>query len=202
MRYTHMTVPGPAIAPIFRSKLQLALLGELFVTATAPIAIGDLAIRISASQSAVSREVDRLRQHSIVVRREVGRTRLVEANRDLPWSGDLAHLLARTIGPPALLGRELSKQSGIDTAYIFGSWASRFHGEPGPFPRDVDVVVIGSPNVDAVNRACRAAERELHLDVNPLVVAPDEWHDASATSFLGQLRAGPLVEVSIATAPT
>src|SRR3546814_9624265 len=71
----------------------------------------------------------------------VGRTRLVHANRSLPWAVDLQALLAKTVGVPALLGEVLAAVDGIDEVWIFGSWAERYIGHAGPPPADVDVAV-------------------------------------------------------------
>jgi DNA-binding transcriptional ArsR family regulator len=174
-------------------------LGELFVVASEPLSITALADRIGFSQPAVSREVRRLHEHGLLTISSVGRTKLVEANAALPWYRELRGLLAQTVGPPALLAGQLRNVSGIAAAYIFGSWAERFGGDPGPFPRDVDLVVIGAPNVDAINAACRVVERALRIDVNPLVVSTEEWRDAGGDEFLGQLRASPLVPIPLDT---
>ena len=82
---------------------------------------------------------------------------------------------------------------GISEAHIFGSWARRYQGETGAFPRDVDVVVVGDDiDPNAVYEATREAERLLGLEVNPTIVDRDEWN-AAPTPFLQEVRAGPLV---------
>jgi predicted nucleotidyltransferase len=192
-----MRSPAPAIAPLFRSPLQLAVLGELFTSATEPLSVTALAARIRRGQPAVSREVRRLQEAGIVSVTPIGRTRLVEANTSLPWYRELRALLVQTIGPAALLADALREAGGIDEAFVFGSWAARFHGEPGSFPRDLDLLVIGSPDMDALNRAVRDVERRLHLDVNPVVVDAGEWSTASSDSFVGEVRTSPLVSLQL-----
>jgi predicted nucleotidyltransferase len=42
----------------------------------------------------------------------------------------------------------LATIDGVAEAYIYGSWAARYHGEPGSIPADVDVLVVGTAALD------------------------------------------------------
>jgi predicted nucleotidyltransferase len=192
-----MQSSAPALAPLFRSQHQLRLLGELFLGTGATFTIHDLAERAGMHPTTASREVTRLAHHGLVVVQTQGRNRLVRANLEVPWYRELRSLLAQTIGPPALLADAISGMTGIDGAYIFGSWAARYVGEPGPFPRDIDLLIIGQPDLDQLYAACRTVERELHVDVNPTVVDQAEWEQPPKDSFLDQVTQGPLVRVPI-----
>ena len=44
---------------------------------------------------------------------------------------------------------------------IYGSFAARLTGAPGPPPQDVDVMVVGAPDVDAVHDACDTVQLSL-----------------------------------------
>lgn len=183
---------SPPLLPLFRSEHQLRLLGELFVYAPDPRSVSELANVTGIPQATVSREVARLEEAGLVRSRRRGRLRLVEPNDQLPYYHELRSLLIKTIGPAAVLAHELSRVAGIDHAFIFGSWAARYHGERGPAPHDIDLVVIGEPDLDALYAACRRAEAELRLDVNPVVRSKAEWR-RRGSGFLADVRKGPLV---------
>lgn len=148
-------------------------------------------------QATVSREVARLEGAGLLRSTTRGRLRLVEANDRLPYYGDLRSLLLKTIGPAAVLRDRLEVVAGIEEAYIFGSWAARYHGEPGPPPNDIDLVVIGDLELDELYAACREAEAELRLDVNPVVRTRAEWRRRDG-GFLDAIRRGPLVALRAA----
>lgn len=120
----------------------------------------------------------------------------MEANDHLPYYHELRSLLLKTIGPAAVLSRELSEVPGIDEAFIYGSWAARYHGEPGPAPNDIDVLVIGEPDLDTLYAACRRAEAALRLDVNPVVRSRADWR-RRRSGFLAELRNSPLVPIAM-----
>ena len=181
--------------PLFRSEHQLRLLGELFVYASEARSVSELAAATGIPQATVSREVARLEEAGLLRSVRRGRLRLVEADVQLPYHHELRALLLKTIGPAAVLTQELSGVPGIDEAFVYGSWAARYHGEPGPAPRDIDLLVIGEPDLDGLYAACRRVEKELRLDVNPIVRSPAEWQ-RRGPSFLAEVRRGPLVAVA------
>jgi hypothetical protein len=51
-----------------------------------------------------------------------------------------------------VLAEELGGVEGIDSAYLFGSWAARYAGEAGRPPADLDVPVIGATDRDELDR--------------------------------------------------
>lgn len=185
----------PALLPIFRSQNQLRLLGYLFVHADAAISIAELERRTGIPQQTISREVDRLSEAGLLVVRSSGRMRLVAANTGSPYFADLQALLLKAAGPAVLLSEALAEVRGIGEAYVFGSWARRYRGEPGPSPADVDVVVIGDADPEAVEAVCMEVGRRLGLEVNAIVLSDGEW-EGRASGFLRQLREGPLVQVA------
>jgi hypothetical protein len=58
----------------------------------------------------------------------------------------------------------------------------------------VDVLVVGGADPDEVEDVCIEVGRELALEVNPVVLSQDEWHD-SASGFVRQVRGGPVVQL-------
>lgn len=104
--------------------------------------------------------------------------------------------MLKTIGPKALLEEQLRGLHGVDRALIYGSWARRYHGEPGPLPQDVDVMVIGTADVGDIRTAEDNASRTLGRDVNVSVLTPGEW-DSSQTGFVAHLKSEPRVELDL-----
>lgn len=185
-----------ALAPLFRSDQQLAILAVLFADGASDVSIGELAERAGVAQATASREVGRLAEHGLVITRPLGRNNLVTANWDLPWAKELRSILVQTVGVLARLGEALSGVDGLEDAFIFGSWARRYKGEPGPPPRDIDVVVVGDAPLRTVRRACRTVEEDLRVDVNPVVVNRKTWDSATPEPFIAQIKSQPLVPIA------
>lgn len=137
--------------------------------------LAELARALGADPATIQREVTRLERAGIFRTHRVGRSRVVEPDRDSLFHAELSALLAKAFGPPALLEAALAAVPGIEQAFIFGSWARRFHGEPGPLPRDVDLLVVGDVDPAAVYGAVRPVEAELGVEINPIVLSDAEW---------------------------
>jgi len=78
-----------------------------------------------------------------------------------------------------------------------GSWVARYHGEPGPAPNDIDIVVVGRTPLRTVHSALRDLETPLRVDINPIVVEPARWNAKKPEPFIAQLRGRPLVEIPL-----
>src|SRR5690349_15947822 len=97
------------LLPLLRSPLVGELLAWLFLHPEESYSVTELARRLRASQSTVSREVDRLTESELIREERRGNLRLLRANVDNPLARPLGELLALTYGPAAVLGELLAE---------------------------------------------------------------------------------------------
>lgn len=188
------TLPSQ-LTPFVRSDVVGALLAETLGRPGEELSLAELGRRIGVSSTIVHREVGRLVDAGVLWDRQSGRNRLVRANVDHPLYGLMRDIVAATYGPVPVLRRLLDGVAGVSDVYIYGSWAARRSGEPGEFPNDVDVLVVGStPRRVLADVAARAGE-EIGVEVNISRVSPADWQDAAPSPFIATLRERPLVEV-------
>jgi DNA-binding Lrp family transcriptional regulator len=198
-----MEVQGSTVAPmLFRSDQQHTLLCFLFVLTQAPMTLTELARATGISVSTVAREVSRLELSGIVSVETIGRAKRATPNWASPLARPLQMLLTQTCGPLCELSA-LYTVPGVRAVWLFGSWAQRYQGTPGPYPNDVDVAVIGD-RVDllAVHNVCAQVTRTLAnlaggptLDINPLIFPTSEWDHPEPDSLADRLRTNQLVHV-------
>lgn len=185
---------APPLLPVFRSRLQGELLALTLVDPGREWTIEELAERAGEPYPTVATEVRRLERAELLEARTVGRTKLLRANRDSPYLGPLAQLATMAFGPPAVIAAEFVGIEGIDAIFVYGSWAARYEGRAGPAPRDIDVLVLGHPDRDAVFGAARRAQRRLGREVNVTQRTRRQW-DTATDGFTEQVRSSPMVEV-------
>ena len=181
--------------PIFRSSLQARLLLRVLTDAE-PHTIADLARLLGAPEPTVYREVRRLLAAGVITGTRVGRSVVVHPADDNPATVPLRQLLVVTHGPAPYLERALSGIAGIDAAYVYGSWAARWHGEVGTAPGDVDVLIVGTPDRDAVYDALEGIDSVLGREVNVSFVTPERWASGDET-FLAAIHKRPLVPLRL-----
>ncbi|MEX0665401.1 MAG: ArsR family transcriptional regulator [Acidimicrobiia bacterium] len=154
----------------------------------------ELAHRAGCSVATAQREVQRGEEAGVVRSRRIGSTRLVSAEPAGVLTPALTELLLRSLGPRHLIGHALDGVPGIERAFIFGSWAARYAGERGSAPVDVDVLVIGEPDRDALDDVLTQAERLLGRSVQPTIRSRG-WWDRGEDAFRKEIAKRPLVEV-------
>lgn len=164
--------------PFFRSFAQELLLAQLLVHADSEFSIGELCELTELAQSSVSEEISKLESAGVVTSRQLGRNKLVSADRDYPGFASLRELVSLGYGVPVILADELRKIKA-EAVILFGSYAARLAGEPGPTPDDIDILVLGnSIDRDKLYQACQKASDELRIPVNPVVRPPKAWTTA------------------------
>lgn len=188
----HMRTEAPLLAPIFRSEGQARLLSLLLLEDRAR-SLTEIAEDAGLAYPTVHREVARLLEAGILQEQRIGRTRLVSASEDSPLTAPLREILLVSTGPVVLLAEALRPIDGIEAAFLHGSFAARMRGRSGPPPRDIDVMVLGHPDPEAVYDACDQVEDAVHRPVNPTIVPREEMLDDSG--FHTQVRTDPVVPI-------
>jgi predicted nucleotidyltransferase len=183
----------PPLLPLLRSRLQADLLTLVLLNPGKEWTLSELASRIRSTVSSVQREVVRAEQTGVLASRRIGNTRLVTAARS-PLTGPLTELLLRSFGPLQVLAEELADVEGIEDAYIFGSWAARYGGESGRPPADLDVLVIGEPDRDALDEAAQRAGERLAREVN-VTIRSARWWRTGDDGFHTEINRRPLVPI-------
>jgi hypothetical protein len=161
------------------------------------VSLTEIATRTGSPLPSVHREVCRAEAAGLITSRRVGNVRLVRANVGSPYYEGLADVLTRAFGVPAVLAEYLRRTSGIDEAYIFGSWAARHTGQAGTRPvGDVDLLVLGEPDRSALYEALRLAEQRLGREVQVTIRKPS-WIQRGDGSFHATVTSRPMLRLDL-----
>jgi len=192
-----MQTPAPPLLPLLRSRLQADLLTLVLMSPGQEWSLTALAERAGCAVSSAQREMDRAEEAGVITSRRLGNTRLVSA-ADSPLTRPLTELLIRSFGPGQVVAEELAGVAGIESAYLFGSWAARYEGEAGPSPTDIDVLVIGAPDRDDLDDALQRAGSRLAREVNATIRSA-EWWQHGDDGFHAEVTRRPLVALWAST---
>lgn len=124
----------PALFPVFRSPAQAEILAATLLNPDREQTISDLSRLLGIPMTTVSDEVARLIDAQILISRQVGRAKLVRASPHNRLVGPLTEIALATMGPHLIVRNAFAGIPGIERLLIFGSWAARYHGQPGPPP--------------------------------------------------------------------
>ena len=182
---------------MLRSRVQGDMLAMLFLDPERSYSLTDLANRSGASVRAVHAEANRLVEAGWIQEERVGNNRMLHANSSSIIAHSLAQLLLVTYGPLPLLSDALAGRQDIQHAYIYGSWAARHQGQPGPPPQDIDLLVVGTADLDDLDDAVAPVATKLKREVNIRKVSSAKWRNFEDDSFLKTIHAAPLVELHL-----
>jgi DNA-binding transcriptional ArsR family regulator len=186
-----MRAEAPALMPILRSQQQAELLTLILLHPGTEYSITELSEKLGVPLTTVQREVNRLSEAGLITERRAGRTREVSANPKSRYARPLTELLTLAFGPHIVIREEFADISATGVA-IYGSWAARYNGVPGPAPADVDVLVVGKPSRPDIYDAVDRAEQRVGFPVNVTLASPDRWAAAS-DALIQQIQSAPLV---------
>lgn len=186
----------PPLLPLLRSRQQAAILTAVLGEPEAESPLAALAERLGIPYPSVHREIDRAERAGLVKSRKLGNVRLVKANTASPYFAGLSDVLTKAFGPPTVIGQALAALDGIDEAFIYGSWADRFEGNEGERPvGDIDLLVLGEPDRDALFHALASASARLGREVQ-VTIRPPSWLDEGSGTFHRTITSRPLVPVA------
>jgi predicted nucleotidyltransferase len=181
---------------LFRSDTQGEILARVLLGPETGHTVAELARLASASYATAHREARRIVDAGLARERRVGRAKVLTAATDHPAYASTADLVRLAYGPEVVVADELGGIGGVEEAYIYGSWAARRSGEAGPWPRDVDVLLVGDPDRQAVLEAAERAERRLGREVDIRVVSAEAWRDGQDL-FAATVKHRPLVRLEL-----
>ena len=189
-----MRSDAPVLLPIFRSRHQAELLARLLLHPDTEFTLSELVEHLDVPPTTLQREAQRLAQVELIRDRKVGRTRLYSANPTNPVTGPLTQLLMMSFGPIEVIAEEFAIE-GVEQVVIFGSWAARYAGQPGPPPKDIDVLVVGSAGELDVFAAADRAQRRIGIEVNPVRATPQQWGDPGEWTLMIEIQNRPYTTV-------
>lgn len=182
----NLTVLADLLFGSYRKKV----LSQLLLAPEANYHVRELARLTDTSPGTLHKELARLAEAGLLLRKAQGNQVRYQANRESPVFHELAGLLRKTTGAADVVARALAPLKPA-LALIFGSIASGTQTAAS----DVDVLVITRRGFGEVARALYAAQTELGREINPVVYSPKELqgHVADQDPFVRNVLAGPRI---------
>jgi predicted nucleotidyltransferase len=154
-----------------RSKARQRLLSYYFTNPKARHHLRDLAERLAADPSNLSKELRRLEREGLFQSEISGRQKYYRLNRQFPLYAEVRGIVEKTIGAVPLLAQSIRKIEGIQEAYLYGSFARRQQDAAS----DIDLLVVGSPKPELLAQAMEKLEGQLGREINYTTLTRKEF---------------------------
>jgi predicted nucleotidyltransferase len=175
-----------------RSRVRDRILSEFFSKPQSRGHVRDIARRIGASPATVGTELASLEKQGVLQSEHVGRSLVYSINETSPVLPEVRALVQKTLGVESLLRDALTGLGGVDSAYIFGSYATGKERAQS----DIDLLIVGRPDRLALSERIAPVERKLGRDVNVVSRTEDQLRARRETdAFWRRVFDGPIVHL-------
>jgi predicted nucleotidyltransferase len=143
------------------------------------------------SHASLQKELKRLEAGGLLCSTKEASTRFYWINQGHPLYPELKSIVFKTVGLADFLKRSLAEIGEIEFALIFGSVAKNLED----MRSDIDVLVVGDVDLDALHEAIDTAEGAIRREINPTVYTRAEW-DARVKigqAFVSDILGGPKI---------
>ncbi|HTT23395.1 MAG TPA: nucleotidyltransferase domain-containing protein [Candidatus Sulfotelmatobacter sp.] len=154
-----------------------AVLSLLYGHADQEFYLRQLVRAVGTGHGALQRELRRLTDMGLIVRRSQGNQVLFQANAQSPVFPEIKSLITKTVGIHNVIRSSLASLGmEIRIAFVYGSVARQQERANS----DVDLMVLGNAPFGEVVSALGPAQRALGREINPTVFAVDEFRSKLA----------------------
>lgn len=176
-----------------RSTLRRDLLAWFLENRSGRAYVRQLAQKIGADSTNVSRELARLEQQGLLVSEREGRQLYYKIDRQNSNVRPLFQMLEKTVGVNQMLRRVLLKIPGLRQAWIYGSFAKGGVDTSS----DIDLLLVGTPEQRELASTLRQAEKKLDRQINYTVLTLPEVEKrlADQDPFLSDIWQGRRIDL-------
>ena len=156
---------------IGRSKVRQDILVVFFTHPNREHYLRELERLLGCSAGNIRRELLKFKAENLFKTRQAGNLIYYSVNEDHPLYHEIKTIVFKTIGVEGSLRDVLGKFKEIGAAFIYGSFASKSENSGS----DIDVMIIGEPDISSLNQRICSLERKLGRDVNTTIYSLKEY---------------------------
>lgn len=173
---------------LFSSKLRTKLLDVFLSLSDARFYIRELERKIKEEAKNVSRELKNLEALGLLISEKQGNLKYYSVNENFFLYPELKAIIFKTTGIQGILKEALKRLKGIETAFIYGTYATGKESESS----DVDIMVIGKPDLTELNEVISNLEEKLNREINYMCFDQEEFKERrkAGDAFINDVLSG------------
>jgi len=173
---------------LFSSKLRIKLLDVFLSSPDARFYIRELGRKIKEEAKNVSRELKNVEALGLLISEKQGNLKYYSVNENFFLYPELKAIIFKTTGVQGLLKEALERLKGIETAFIYGTYATGKESESS----DVDIMIIGKPDLTELNEIISDLEEKLNREINYMCFDQEEFKERrkAGDAFINDVLSG------------
>ncbi|MEN6466826.1 MAG: nucleotidyltransferase domain-containing protein [Syntrophaceae bacterium] len=179
---------------IFCSKLRVSILALFFSHSGEEFYPGEIASLINEDRGNITRELANLEKIGILTCRKnkiTSARRYYSINFDFLLYKEFHSIFLKTTGAAGVIREAISKESGIDYSFIYGSVAAGMENVKS----DIDLMIVGDISLEKVSKILDQSEDKLGRNINPAVFSLTEFKERRIKNdpFISRLMKEPKI---------
>jgi len=154
-----------------RSKITQKLLNLFFLNEKERFYVNELAKLIKEDPSNVYKKLLQLKEEGIVSDEFQGKERYFFLNKKYPFLKEYKKIVLKGIGFENILKERLQALQGIESAYVFGSYAQNKLSSES----DIDLLIIGDFNTIELQKQLLEIQRLTGREINSIEMTAQEF---------------------------
>jgi predicted nucleotidyltransferase len=157
---------------IITSKTRVKLLNLFLLNPETELYGREIAKITGENTNAIRRELQNMEDIGLLLSEKKGNLKYYSVNKLMPIYMELTNIILKTGGVGRTLSENLKKLGSIETAFIYGSFASGNAGAKS----DIDIFMIGQVDEDELIRYLERLEKEVCREINYVLFTPSEFN--------------------------
>jgi predicted nucleotidyltransferase len=176
-----------------RSKVSQKLLGYFFLNPERNHYVNELSQILELDKRNLVKKLKELESEGLLSGTSRGNLKFYSLNKKFRLFKEYRNIVLATVGLEKRLGELIRDVPGVKEAYLFGSFAARKQKAHS----DIDLLVIGSHDLLALQRKIIPFQNKTGREVNIVNMDEEEFHKRKANRdpFLAQVFSGELKEL-------
>lgn len=154
-----------------KSQIAQRVLGYYFTNPDKTHYINELAKILDLDPGNLFRKLKELEGDGLLASSSRGNQKLFSLNKKFPLLSEYRKIYETNWGLPATLKKDFENITGLQEAYIFGSYARGKMQEHS----DIDVLLVGNHDHGAVFKITSSLEEKLGREINVVDYSPEEF---------------------------
>jgi len=158
---------------VTKSKIRQDLLTLFFTNPSQRYYLRELQRILGYSVGNIRRELLKFQEDKLFNTQKIGNLLYYSLNTEHPLFEELKSIVSKTVGIEGSLRKILLSIKNIKISFIYGSFAL----EQLKATSDIDLMVIGNPNISILNEKIAGLEKRLKREINTTIYSWKEYKD-------------------------
>lgn len=176
---------------VTKSRIRQDLLALFFSNPSRRYYLRELERTLGYSAGSIRRELLRFQKDNLFVTRRVGNLLYYSLDTSHPLFKELKGIVSKTVGVEGAVRKALTSFKSIRLAFVYGSFASGREKATS----DIDLMIVGHPDVSLLNEKIAELERKLRREINPTVYSLQEYRakKRASSGFIAEVLRAPKI---------